>query len=126
MCGIVGIYNKKKNIKQNESLIKKMNQTLKQRGLDHEGYFISNHLLLGHQRLAIIDLENGSQPMEYDGYTIVYNGEVYNTNELKFNLRIGYFKMNEWIQGLKITAQFNMHRRKDTWQSWTGCFKMIE
>ena len=45
----------------------------------------------GHKRLAIIDLENGNQPMYYKDYVIVYNGELYNTDEIRENLKkLGY------------------------------------
>ncbi len=83
MCGFVGWYNDKENIKKHKKMIKKMNKSLKHRGPDDHKYDISDHLLLGHNRLSIIDLKNGVQPMKYKNYTIVYNGEIYNTNEIK-------------------------------------------
>lgn len=83
MCGFVGWYNDKENIKKYKKMIKKMNKSLKYRGPDDHQYDISDHLLLGHNRLSIIDLKNGVQPMKYKNYTIVYNGEIYNTNEIK-------------------------------------------
>lgn len=83
MCGFVGWYNDKENIKKYKKMIKKMNKSLKHRGPDDHQYDISDHLLLGHNRLSIIDLKNGVQPMKYKNYTIVYNGEIYNTNEIK-------------------------------------------
>lgn len=83
MCGFVGWYNDKENIKKHQKMIKKMNKSLKHRGPDDHQYDISDHLLLGHNRLSIIDLKNGVQPMKYKNYTIVYNGEIYNTNEIK-------------------------------------------
>ncbi len=49
--------------------------------------FLDDCVNLGHKRLIVIDPENGSQPMSfsYQGnkYTIVYNGQIYNTKELK-------------------------------------------
>lgn len=83
MCGFVGWYNDKENIKKHQKMIKKMNKSLKHRGPDDHQYDISDHLLLGHNRLSIIDLKNGVQPMKYKNYTIVYNGEIYNTNVIK-------------------------------------------
>ena len=64
-----------------------MTKTLKHRGPDEEGYYIEKNILLGHRRLSIIDLKNGKQPMTYQGYTIVYNGEIYNTKEIKEKLK---------------------------------------
>lgn len=43
--------------------------------------------MLGHKRLAIVDLENGNQPMYFKEYVIVYNGELYNTENLKEKLK---------------------------------------
>ena len=83
MCGFVGWYNDKENIKKHKKMIKKMNKSLKHRGPDDHQYDIGNHLLLGHNRLSIIDLKNGVQPMKYKNYMIAYNGEIYNTNEIK-------------------------------------------
>ena len=89
MCGITGWY--KNNItKKDIKTIKKMTKTLKYRGPDQKGYYIDKNILLGHRRLSIIDLKNGTQPMTYKGYTIVYNGELYNTNEIKNKLKDKY------------------------------------
>lgn len=86
MCGFTGWYNPKENLLKKKKIIKKMNKTLKYRGPDQTGYYYDKNLLLGHQRLSIIDLKNGKQPMNYKNYTIVYNGEIYNTCELRDDL----------------------------------------
>ncbi|MFH0876442.1 MAG: asparagine synthase (glutamine-hydrolyzing) [archaeon] len=83
MCGICGF-----NF-SDELLIKKMIGTLKHRGPDQEGIFLDNQVSLGHTRLSIIDLsENGRQPMSNEDGTIqiVFNGEIYNFNEIKEKL----------------------------------------
>lgn len=86
MCGFVGWINNKDNILKKKEIVKRMTETLKYRGPDDTGYYFDEHVLLGHKRLSIIDLENGKQPMSYNGYTIIYNGELYNTEELKAKL----------------------------------------
>ena len=63
-----------------------MNRTLTHRGPDAEEYYKNKHVLLGHQRLAIIDLQGGNQPMTKQGNTIVYNGEIYNASEIREKL----------------------------------------
>ncbi len=83
MCGIVGWANHKKNIKNNIDILTEMTETLSKRGPDSTGYFKSEHILLGHKRLAVIDVEKGLQPMTFGDYTIVYNGEIYNADKLK-------------------------------------------
>ena len=86
MCGFTGWY-KKNHKKKDKKIIKKMTNTLKYRGPDQKGYFIDKNVLLGHRRLSIIDPKNGKQPYTYKGYTIVYNGEIYNTEEIKQKLK---------------------------------------
>lgn len=90
MCGIVGMVNYKEDISEAYTLIKNMTKTLSKRGPDEEGVFLGKHCNLGHRRLSIIDIENGKQPMSCKfndvTYTIVYNGQIYNTKELRETL----------------------------------------
>ncbi len=94
MCGFVGWYNSKENLKNKKKILKKMTNTLKYRGPDQTGYFYDKNLLLGHKRLSIIDLDNGKQPMQYKQYTIVYNGEIYNTEDIKKDLEEKNYKFS--------------------------------
>lgn len=84
MCSICGILGGSGY--DTEEVLNDMNSCLKRRGPDQSGIFNEGDIYLAHNRLAIIDVENGTQPMTrvYDGvsYTIVYNGEIYNTAEL--------------------------------------------
>lgn len=90
MCGFVGYSNLKENVIQDQSVIQKMNQKLQKRGPDEDGYYINEHLALGHKRLIVIDPEGGKQPMikkyETNDYIICYNGQIYNTKELRKEL----------------------------------------
>ena len=74
MCAILGWLNKKTDLQKNKDTFHKMLDLMSYRGEDHTGYYEEEHVLLGHKRLAIIDLENGNQPMYYKNYIIVYNG----------------------------------------------------
>ena len=89
MCGIVGWYSKCHQ-KDDKKILKKMVRTLKYRGPDQKGFYFDNNMFLGHRRLSIIDLENGIQPMSYNGYTIVYNGEIYNADVIRDKLKDKY------------------------------------
>ena len=84
MCGIVGLVTKK----EKENTIKLMSDRIKHRGPDGDGYFIDGDVVLGHRRLSIIDLSSGDQPMfNEDGSVVtVFNGEIYNYQELKEEL----------------------------------------
>ncbi len=89
MCGILGItsFNIKPNIDKFEESLKLINH----RGPDETKRIQRDNFLFGHNRLIVVDKENGKQPMEYDGYTIVYNGELYNSDEIRNKLlEVGY------------------------------------
>ncbi len=99
MCGIAGIVNFKKNMyaysSYNRLLVKDMAQSLSHRGPDSSGEWVGEHAAFAHARLAVIDPEGGKQPMKktIEGYefVITYNGELYNTDELKRDLiKCGY------------------------------------
>lgn len=89
MCGINGIIGLSDIILAKQKIIA-MNNRMRHRGPDDEGVFVDDKIALGHRRLSIIDLSAaGHQPMQsFDGrYQIVYNGEIYNFKELKFELQ---------------------------------------
>ncbi len=89
MCGFCGYVNYKKDV-TNKYNIEFMNNIIKHRGPNEQNVIIKDNIALGHVRLSIIDLKLGSQPMEkeHDGnkYVICYNGELYNTKEIKDDL----------------------------------------
>ncbi|MCR1951602.1 asparagine synthase (glutamine-hydrolyzing) [Clostridium sp. DSM 100503] len=90
MCGITGFVNFKENIKNNIKTLKEMTDTLINRGPNAEGTYISNNVMFGHRRLIVVDPEGGRQPMKkvVNGkeYVVVYNGELYNTEDLRKEL----------------------------------------
>lgn len=95
MCGFVGYCNLKKDLSKENNILENMNTILKKRGPDEEGYFYDTNIKMGHRRLIIIDAENGKQPMSVrcndNTYTIVYNGQIYNKEEIKKELQeLGY------------------------------------
>lgn len=87
MCGIAGMV----GIDHERTTLDTMLQTMTRRGPDDTGKFISDTCALLHSRLAIIDLSGGRQPMELDWagetYTIVYNGELYNSEQIRSELK---------------------------------------
>lgn len=86
MCGIAGILSKDIGNEKNRPLIESIGESLKMRGPDAEGKYTEPNAVLIHRRLAVIDVENGSQPMTFGNYTICYNGEIYNTEEIRQSL----------------------------------------
>lgn len=91
MCGIAGLLSANIDLRERLPLIENMSQSLKMRGPDGKGAFIKPYAALIHRRLSVIDPEKGTQPMQFGKYTIVYNGEIYNTEELRNELKtLGY------------------------------------
>lgn len=89
MCGFCGYVNKNEKI-MNDKQIKIMNDTLCNRGPNEYNIYINDNVALGHTRLSIIDVKYGTQPMvkevHNNKYIIVYNGELYNTEDLRNDL----------------------------------------
>jgi len=88
MCGIAGILNLSSNDIVSEDLILRMISILKHRGPDESGVYRDEAIHMGHSRLSILGLEDGTQPLSNADETlwIVYNGEVFNYLELKADL----------------------------------------
>ena len=87
MCGIAGMIDPRLGPEEGETLLKGMLGSIRHRGPDYSSVWVDMPVLLGHNRLSIIDLsERANQPMEYDDLVIVYNGEVYNYIEIKKEL----------------------------------------
>lgn len=80
MCGIAGYYKNQSNL---DLQIDDIFNTIKHRGPDGRGFFEDDHIVLVHTRLSIVDIEFGHQPYIFENYVIVFNGEIYNHNDLR-------------------------------------------
>lgn len=87
MCGIAGIFAVNAPAPERSAIVR-MTRRMAHRGPDGEGYYLKDHVALGHRRLSIIDLEGGEQPMfnEDRSIAVVYNGEIFNFKEVKAKL----------------------------------------
>lgn len=109
MCGILGFYNKNgldSNIRT--SFLKGL-ALLNNRGPDYSSYEEIDSTLLGHTRLAIIDLnKEANQPFKFKNYKLIFNGEIYNYKELRVELESkGYqFKTNSDTEVLLIAYDY--------------------
>ena len=91
MCGIAGFFNPIKNYTKQKSyytkILEDMYSVQRHRGPDDCGTYLTEHVGLSHARLSIIDLKTGHQPITKtvanQTWAIVYNGELYNTQELR-------------------------------------------
>jgi len=84
MCGLVGIFDTRGRRPVDPDLLRRMNTALSHRGPDGAGEHVAPVIGLGHRRLAIIDLSGGHQPLynEDGSVVVVFNGEIYNYQEL--------------------------------------------
>lgn len=88
MCGICGVVSFRPNAPLDSSVLKQMNDSIRHRGPDDEGYYQDTYASLAMRRLSIIDLHTGQQPIsnETDDIWVVYNGEIYNFKEVRTKL----------------------------------------
>lgn len=94
MCGIAGLLSSSIDLREEHPLIENMSKTLRLRGPDGKGEYITADAALIHRRLAVIDVEKGAQPMRFGKYIIVYNGELYNTDEIRNMLISSGYEFN--------------------------------
>ncbi|MGE5581787.1 MAG: asparagine synthase (glutamine-hydrolyzing) [Bacillota bacterium] len=96
MCGITGWINWEVDLTSQKMILEKMTEQLTPRGPDEAGFYLSEHAVFGHRRLIVVDPDGGKQPMQRKlgerFLTLVYNGELYNTEEIRQELiRAGHF-----------------------------------
>ncbi len=112
MCGIAGFADFTR--KSTEEMVTAMAGALPHRGPDGQGIFFQQHpqvtIGLGHRRLSIIDLStSANQPMHFNGLHIIFNGEIYNYNEIRQQL-------------MTLGHQFSTHSDTEVilhaWQEW--------
>ena len=125
MCGIVGFVNYKKDILPYKNVLTQMTDELSKRGPDEDGYYLKEHVALGHKRLIVIDPEGGKQPMienySFGEYVIVYNGQIYNTKELRETLIENGFEF-ESHSDTEVLLKSYIHYGKDVVHHLNGIF----
>ncbi len=95
MCGIAGAINFGHN-GYGDRMYENMRKTLERRGPDQNGIYKTENATLIHTRLSVVDIENGIQPMTFttddETFTLVYNGELYNTEDIRKELLLKQHK----------------------------------
>ncbi|MBR0414240.1 MAG: asparagine synthase (glutamine-hydrolyzing) [Clostridia bacterium] len=95
MCSIAGEVSFSYDLKDRMDIYRAMGESLQRRGPDDRGVYLKKDVCLIHNRLAVIDPQKGKQPMkvfyENSHYIICYNGEIYNTEEVRRELEEGGF-----------------------------------
>lgn len=102
-----------------------MTKALAKRGPDEENLYISKHINLGHRRLIIIDPKNGKQPMSFtyneNTYTIVYNGQLYNTEDIRKELISAGFSFKGYSD-TEVILKAYIHFGSDIVKRFNGIF----
>lgn len=88
MCGICGVIGYKEEVSRKEETLTRMMEAIRHRGPDGRDRYIAQDVMLGFQRLSIIDEKTGMQPMwnEDKSIVLVFNGEIYNFKALRREL----------------------------------------
>lgn len=127
MCGITGFSDFRN--RSSEEILKKMTGTLAHRGPDGEGFYFkqTDHasIGLGHRRLSIIDLSAAAnQPMQFDGLHIIFNGEIYNYEEIRNEL---IKKGHQFVTHSDTEVMLHGWREygEKCIQQWRGMFTVI-
>lgn len=125
MSGFVGVVNLKHSLSNQKNIILAMNDTLEKRGPDECGYYTEDNILLGHRRLITIDPDGGKEPMsfKYNGqiYSIVYDGNIYNTKELKKELIENKFTF-ETYSDAEVLLKAYIYFKEDVIHKINGSF----
>ena len=125
MCGIVGFVNFNKDISSYKNVLNQMTQTLSKRGPDEEGFYLNDHVALGHKRLIVIDPEGGKQPMvekySFGEFAIVYNGQIYNAKELRKTLEENGFTFESYSD-TEVLLKSYIYYGKDVVNHLNGIF----
>jgi asparagine synthase (glutamine-hydrolysing) len=110
MCGIAGIIGPQADV----ATVERMTQRLRHRGPDGEGVWSEPGAVLGHRRLAILDLsEAGRQPMVLGPHVLTYNGELYNHQRLRAGLAGPWHSTSDTEVLLHLIAQRGMRALGD-------------
>ena len=92
MCGIFGILDIKSDVSELRTQALELSKLLRHRGPDWSGIWNNNNAILSHERLAIVDVDNGAQPLvsRNNNQVLAVNGEIYNHKALEKNLDQAY------------------------------------
>src|SRR5438128_872205 len=117
MCGICGSVG---GARADRGVLARMAGTLAHRGPDDEGYYLDETAALGFRRLSIIDLETGNQPLENEDGSVhlVFNGEIYNFQELRGDLEGRGHKFATGSDGEVVVHLYE--------ERGTGCLEALE
>ena len=120
MCGIYG-----STIKYSDEVVKAKLDIIKFRGPDFSSFERNDDIILGHNRLAILDLDaRSNQPFSYQHLKIVFNGEIYNYHDIKRNLQKKGYQFKTTSDTEVICASYLEYGKKCV-EYFNGMFSFI-
>ena len=127
MCGFISFHTHGKSLANHQGTLARMLERIAHRGPDGEGiHHAPNQALFGHRRLAVIDLDNGAQPMVSadQRYTLVFNGEIYNYLELRKELKEKGVSFKT-LSDTEVLLQLLIHRKEAAIDQLNGMFAFV-
>jgi asparagine synthase (glutamine-hydrolysing) len=125
MCGISGIFSKNRISSIDAVLASDMISLQKQRGPDSSDLYSDKNVILGHNRLKIVDLsDNANQPMQTERYVMVFNGEIYNHIELRKKLTSKGCVFKTLSDTEVLLNHFDRYGLNETLRDITGMFSI--
>lgn len=112
MCGIVGVFDLKSDSQKLRPQVLKMSKKLRHRGPDWSGIYCGENAILAHERLSIVDVQSGKQPLYSKDrkHILAVNGEIYNHQELRKTLNGSY----EFLTQSDCEVILALYRKKGT------------
>ena len=107
MCSILGLIDFNNNYPSKKDVIFKLNKLLSHRGPDDEGYFNDEYIAFAFNRLSIIDLDLGNQPIIRNDIISIFNGEIYNFKSIRQELEKLNYKFETNSDSEIIPHAFN-------------------
>ena len=128
MCGIAGAVSFIEDMREDMKVYENMQKSLLRRGPDQRGIIMTENSALIHTRLAVIDIDRGRQPMKFrageHSYTIVYNGELYNTAEIRSELESDFDF--ETSSDTEVVLKAYVKWKAECVEKFNGIFDAIE
>jgi asparagine synthase (glutamine-hydrolysing) len=129
MCGVAGFVYNNKHSYDKETLLGTMLEQIAHRGYDNRGTYFDTHknyqLGLGHNRLSIIDTSSrANQPYHFDNLSIIFNGEIYNYEELWDELKKNGYSIDTTSDTEVILKLFHLHK-EEAFKFLNGMFAII-
>ena len=125
MCGIVGVFDLKKDANELRPLVLEMSKKLRHRGPDWSGIYCGEKAIIAHERLSIVDPQSGGQPLYSKDRRLILgvNGEIYNHREIRERYRDKYEFMT--MSDCEVILALYADKGKDFLDELNGIFAFV-